>query len=94
MKPSKHTPSDQKPRQTENSQGMFCKLSVPRTLGSRFFSCLVIAVIFILLDLAILLYFLWPLTPPKDVDQVSPAPAGIEKEINEPAAPNGLQPNQ
>jgi hypothetical protein len=31
-----------------------------RAQGSRFFSCLLIAAVFIIIDLAIILYFLWP----------------------------------
>ena len=94
MEPSEDTSSDQKPRQTENGQPLSCQLPASRAPGNRFFSCLMIAAVFILLDLVILLYFLWPLTAPKDVDQVSPAPSGIEKEINESSGPDGLQRKQ
>ena len=91
MEPTEPTSSNQKSRKAENVQSPSCALLKPRVSGSRFLSCLMIAAAFILLDLAILLYFLWPSIVGKDVDQVTPAPAVIEKEVNGAATHDDLQ---
>ena len=91
MEPSEPASSNQKTRQDENVQSPSCGLLKPRVSRSRFLSCLMIAAAFIIIDLAILLYFLWPSIVGKDVDQVSPVPAVIEKKVNESAGPDDLQ---
>ena len=63
----------------------------PRSWGSRLFTWFVIAVAFILLDIAILLYFIWGPPASTDVDLVRSAPTEIEKNINETAASEGMQ---
>ena len=50
-----------------------------------------IAAVFIILDLAILLYFLWPSIVGRDVDSLSPVPTEIGKAINESADPDAVQ---
>ncbi len=92
MEPSESTSSNQKNRQDEKVQPPSCALlKPPRVSGSRFLSCLMIAAAFIIIDLAILLYFFMLPTTPEDPAQVSPAPAVIEKSVNESAGPDDLQ---
>ena len=80
MKTSKPTPSARK--QDESGFQVSCPLLAPMDQGTgRFFSCLVIGIVFVLMNIAIVIYLFWPSLVAKDPDPQSSKPAGIEKKV-------------
>ena len=80
MKTSKPAPSARK--QDESGFQVSCPLLAPMDQGTgRFFSCLVIGIIFVVMNIAIVIYLFWPFIVGKDPAQQSSKPAGIEKKV-------------
>ncbi len=90
MKSSKPDSSDHSSPQDDNIQPPSCGLLTPRASRGRFMSCLLIAAVFLVLDLAILFYFMW-LPSTKEVEQVAPRQVVVEKNIAPAAFPDAPQ---
>ena len=83
MGTSEHISLDQQPQQDENDQTSLDQKLVPPPSGNRLFTFLVIAAVFIIIDLAILFYFLWLRTDEKNVEQSPPAVSMLQKEVKD-----------
>jgi len=80
MKTSKPAPSPRK--QDESGFQVSCPLLAPMDQGTgRFFSCLVIGIIFVFMNIAIIIYLFWPSIVGKDPAHQPAKPAGIEKKV-------------
>ncbi|MEA2115626.1 MAG: hypothetical protein U9P36_09600 [Thermodesulfobacteriota bacterium] len=80
MKTPRPTPSDRK--QDKSGLQVSCPLLTPMDQGSgRFISCLVIGILFVLMNIAIVIYLFWPTIMGKDPAQQPSKPAGVEKKV-------------